>query len=201
MKKIVAVMLAAVLMLTACGKEETVETGRDRVREERTKAGTDADAGFADRANADNGTGSIKELSEGDVAPDFTAELVDGSSFKLSEHDDKVVLINFWATWCGPCRESIPELQALYEKYHDKGLEIYSVSEDENENNWKSFLPESGMNWVNVRDTHPGRNEKSMWTEYALHGIPTMLIIDGETGAIIFRDRMKDIADIVPALF
>lgn len=47
----------------------------------------------------------------------------------------------------------------------------------------------------------PGRNDKSMWTEYALHGIPTMLIIDGETGAIIFRDRMKDIADIVPALF
>jgi hypothetical protein len=94
----------------------------------------------------------------------------------------------------GSC-QSLPEYCTV------KGLEIYSVSEDVSEKNWKNFLPESGMNWINVRDTHPGRNDKSMWTEYALHGIPTMLIIDGETGAIIFRDRMKDIADIVPALF
>lgn len=49
--------------------------------------------------------------------------------------------------------------------------------------------------------THPGRNDDSMMTEYALYGIPTYLIIDGETGAIIFRDRMKDIATVIPALF
>ena len=130
---------------------------------------------------------------------------IDGNPISLSSvvnnPANRYILLDFWATWCGPCRESIPELQALYEKYHDKGLEIYSVSEDENENNWKSFLPESGMNWVNVRDTHPGRNDNSMMTAYALHGIPTMLIIDGEAGAIIFRDRMKDIATAVTALF
>ena len=57
------------------------------------------------------------------------------------------------------------------------------------------------MNWVNVRDTHPGRNDDGMMTAYALHGIPTMLIIDGKTGAIIFRDRMKDIAPVITALF
>ena len=57
------------------------------------------------------------------------------------------------------------------------------------------------MNWVNVRDTYPGRNDKGMMTVYALHGIPTMMLIDGETGAIIFRDRMKDIVPVITALF
>ena len=146
---------------------------------------------------------------EGSESPNYFIDMelpdINGNPISLSSvvnnPANRYILLDFWATWCGPCRESIPELQALYEKYHDKGLEIYSVSEDENENNWKSFLPESGMNWVNVRDTHPGRNDNSMMTEYALHGIPTMLIIDGETGAIIFRDRMKDIATAVTALF
>lgn len=146
---------------------------------------------------------------EGSESPNYFIDMelpdINGNPISLSSvvnnPANRYILLDFWATWCGPCRESIPELQALYEKYHDKGLEIYSVSEDENENNWKSFLPESGMNWVNVRDTQPGRNDNSMMTAYALHGIPTMLIIDGETGAIIFRDRMKDIATAVTALF
>ncbi len=146
---------------------------------------------------------------EGSESPNYFIDMefpdIDGNLISLSSvvnnPANRYILLDFWATWCSPCRESIPKLQALYKEYHDKGLEIYSVSEDVSEKNWKNFLPESGMNWINVRDTHPGRNDKSMWTEYALHGIPTMLIIDGETGAIIFRDRMKDIADIVPALF
>ncbi len=146
---------------------------------------------------------------EGSESPNYFIDMefpdIDGNLISLSSvvnnPANRYILLDFWATWCNPCRQSIPKLQALYKEYHNKGLEIYSVSEDENEKNWKSFLPESGMNWVNVRDTHPGRNEKSMWTEYALHGIPTMLIIDGETGAIIFRDRKKDIATVIASLF
>lgn len=132
--------------------------------------------------------------------PDVNGNLISLSSV-VNNPANRYVLLDFWATWCSPCRESIPKLQALYNEFHDKGLEIYSVSEDVNENNWKSFLPESGMSWVNVRDIHPGRDDKSMWTEYALHGIPTMLIIDGETGAIIFRDGTKEIANVITALF
>ncbi len=172
MKKIVAVMLAAVLMLTACGKEETVETGRDRVREERTKAGTDADAGFADRANADNGTGSIKELSEGDVAPDFTAELVDGSSFKLSEHDDKVVLINFWATWCGPCVREMPAFEMLKADNMD-GFELVCVNCMDDKSTVDAFVKENGYGFNIAYDTD-GRIE----TYYPTEGIPYTLIVD-----------------------
>lgn len=146
---------------------------------------------------------------EGSETPNYFIDMefpdVDGNLISLSSvvnnPANRYILLDFWATWCSSCRESIPKLQALYTAYHDKGLEIYSVSEDQNENNWKNFLPESGMNWVNVRDTHPGRNDDGMMTVYALHGIPAMLIIDGKTGAIIFRDRMKDIAPVVTALF
>lgn len=133
--------------------------------------------------------------------PDINGNLVSLSSV-VNNPANRYILLDFWATWCSSCRASIPELQALYEQYHDKGLEIYSVSEDEKEQNWKNFLPESGMTWVNVRDTHPGRsNSDSMWNTYALPGIPTTLIIDGQTGAIIFRDRTKDIATAIQALF
>ena len=132
--------------------------------------------------------------------PDIDGDLISLSSV-VNNPANRYILLDFWATWCSPCRESIPKLQALYKEYHDKGLEIYSVSEDVNERNWKNFLPESGMTWVNVRDVNPGRNDKGMWKEYALHGIPAYLVIDGETGAIIFRDRTKDIATVITALF
>ena len=133
--------------------------------------------------------------------PDIDGNLISLSTV-VGNPANRYILLDFWATWCGPCRKSIPKLQALYEQYHDRGLEIYSVSEDVSEDNWKKFLPESGMTWVNVRDVNPGRNNGgSMWNEYALSGIPGMLIIDGETGAIIFRDRTKDIAEAVSALF
>ena len=126
---------------------------------------------------------------------------VDGNMISLSSvvnnPANRYVLLDFWATWCGPCRESIPVLKALYDKYHGKGLEIYSVSEDENEKNWKSFLPENGMTWINVREVNPGRKDNNAWSEYALHGIPTMLLIDGETGEILLRDNLKNIDTFV----
>ena len=147
---------------------------------------------------------------EGSASPNCFIDMefpdIDGNLISLSSVVDnpanRYVLLDFWATWCGPCRKSIPKLQALYEQYHGKGLAIYSVSEDVSEDNWKKFLPESGMTWVNVRDVNAGRNNSdSMWNEYALSGIPGMLMIDGQTGAIIFRDRTKDIAEAVSALF
>ena len=132
--------------------------------------------------------------------PDIDGNLISLSSV-VSNPANRYILLDFWATWCSPCRESIPKLQALYKEYHDKGLEIYSVSEDESEKNWKNFLQESGMTWVNVRDVYPGRNDNGMMNKYALTGIPSYLVIDGETGAIIFRDMTKDIATVIPALF
>lgn len=68
----------------------------------------------SDRPNADRKTGTPKELGNGDIAPEFTLDLLNGSTFRMSEHDDEIVLLNFWATWCGPCVKEMPDLQKLY---------------------------------------------------------------------------------------
>jgi len=119
----------------------------------------------------------------------------DGNPVSLSsvvnDPANRLVLLDFWAVWCDPCREAIPSLRALYAKYHDKGLEIYSVSEDSKDETWKPYLSENGMTWVNVRDINAGRKNSKAWSEYALTGIPTTLLIDGTTGEILSRDVLR----------
>jgi thiol-disulfide isomerase/thioredoxin len=124
--------------------------------------------------------------------PDAQGKRVSLSSV-VNNPANRYVLLDFWATWCSPCRESVPALRALYAKYHAKGLEIYSVSEDSNTDGWKSFLPKNGMTWVNVLDDNPGRKNSKVWSAYALHGIPTTLLLDGATGEILVRDNLKRI--------
>ncbi len=112
---------------------------------------------------------------------------------------NRYVLLDFWATWCSSCIDALPELKEAYAKYHESGLEIYSVSEDTNKEGWKAFLKENGMNWVNVIDDKPGRKDSKVWYEYALRGIPTVLLIDGETGEIL--DHNPDLETLLPSLF
>lgn len=78
---------------------------------------------FPNRPNADTKNGTPKELSVGDVAPEFTIKMLDGSQFRMSEHDKEVVLLNFWATWCGPCVKEMPDLIQLA----NDGIEGFSV--------------------------------------------------------------------------
>ena len=111
------------------------------------------------------------------------------------------MLLDFWATWCGPCIKSVPQLREIYAKYHDRGLEIYSVSEDQNKDSWKSYIKENGMIWVNVLDDNAGRKKSKAWYDYALNGIPTMLLIDGQSGEIIDRGNQLDLDGILSELF
>lgn len=122
--------------------------------------------------------------------PDATGKPVSLKSV-VNNQANRYVLLDFWATWCSGCVEKIPQLKELYAKYHEKGLEIYSVAENPDVEYWKTFIKEKGMTWVNVCDDHPGRDGKA-WKDYTLPGIPTVLLIDGETGAIIARDVDMD---------
>lgn len=122
--------------------------------------------------------------------PDATGKPISLKSV-VNNPANRYVLLDFWATWCSGCVESIPQLKELYAKYHEKGLEIYSVAENPDVDYWKTFIKEKGMTWVNVCDDQPGRDSKA-WKDYTLPGIPTVLLIDGETGAIIARDVDMD---------
>ena len=124
---------------------------------------------------------------------DMTYPDVNGKPVSLSSvvknPANRYVLVDFWATWCSPCVASVPMLRDLYAKYHAKGFEIYSVSEDGNEENWKSFVSKNQMTWINVKDDKPGRRDSKAWYDYALSGIPTFVLIDCKTGEIIARDN------------
>lgn len=122
--------------------------------------------------------------------PDATGKPVSLKSV-VNNPANRYVLLDFWATWCSGCVEKIPQLKELYAKYHEKGLEIYSVAENPDADYWKTFIKEKGMTWVNVCDDQPGRDSKA-WKDYTLPGIPTVLLIDGGTGAIIARDVDMD---------
>ena len=128
----------------------------------------------------------------------------DGNPVRLSDvvnnPANRYVLLDIWATWCSPCRESIPDLREAYSKYHEKGLEIYSLSEDEREKNWKQYIQDNGMTWINVLDTECGRRNSIAWYAYALNGIPTVILIDGDTGEIIARGNQLDLDAILSEL-
>lgn len=83
--------------------------------------------------------------SIGDTAPNFTARDVNGNTVRLSDYKGKVVLIEFWATWCGPCRELTPVLNKIYEKYKDKEFVVLALTPEENTNTVKSYIKENNV--------------------------------------------------------
>jgi len=80
------------------------------------------DPRFKNRPNADEKTGTRKELEAGDVAPEFTVPMTGEKDFRMSDHDDEVVLLNFWATWCGPCVKEMNDLGKLADEYKGKAV-------------------------------------------------------------------------------
>lgn len=117
------------------------------------------------------------EIAIGDVAPDFTAELTDGESVTLSEVQDKVVLLNFWATWCGPCVREMPALEKLQEEYGDKLL-VLAVNSMEDKGTVDSFVEETGYTFPIAYDVNG-----EIGVKYPTTGIPYTLII-GKDGIV-----------------
>ena len=109
----------------------------------------------------------------GKLAPDFKLENLDGQSVSLSDFRGKPVLINFWASWCGPCRAEMPYIQQIYEEWSDKGLEVLAIDIGESSSKVKEFLQSQGLSIPVLLDT-----EKNVAQEYNITGIPTTFFID-----------------------
>lgn len=83
----------------------------------------------------------------GEKAPDFQVTLIDGSSARLSDTKGKYTLLQFWGSWCGPCRSENPRLATIYRKYHKQGFEIFSIALEQNPRNWQRAIDEDGLVW------------------------------------------------------
>lgn len=116
-------------------------------------------------------------LRPGSIAPEIVMQGVDGNNIKLSDLKGKVVLIDFWASWCGPCRKENPHVVKLYEKYKDAGFDIYSVSLDKTKDRWMKAIEQDGLVWPShVSDLKGWKNEAAQ--KYQVSSIPFTVLID-----------------------
>jgi peroxiredoxin len=118
----------------------------------------------------------FSQMRPGQNAVDLSLPDLNGKTVSLSEFKGKVVLLDFWASWCGPCRHNNPKLVKLYNKFHDKGFEIYGVSLDEDTKSWKKAVRNDKLNWVQVIDDK-GWDAVSIAT-YGINFIPSSFLID-----------------------
>ena len=119
---------------------------------------------------------TFSQMNTGTPAADLSLPDMNGNLIRLSDLKGKVVLIDFWASWCGPCRKNNPHLVKLYHKYHGKGLEIFGVSLDEDHQNWKEAVSHDRMDWIQVIDDK-GWNASSALA-YGVEMIPSSFLID-----------------------
>lgn len=140
------------------------------------------------RANED---ASQVELST--KAPEISLKSPDGKTVKLSKLKGKMVLIDFWASWCGPCRKENPNVVEAYNKYKSakfknaKGFEVYSVSLDRNEEAWKNAIKEDKLVWKN----HGWDKDGAVSKLYQVFSIPSGFLVDGEGNVVAKGQELR----------
>ena len=132
------------------------------------------------------------------LAPNFRITTVQGQDLSLKQFAGKIVVLDFWATWCPPCRESVPELRDLTRKYDPAKLVLISISADEEEDAWHQFIAENKMTWPQYRDA-----DKKLVNAFTVRAYPTYLVIDGDgviTQRIVGADPKQSVVNQLVAI-
>jgi peroxiredoxin len=132
----------------------------------------------------------MKAVDIGQPYTDFALPTPDGSTLAVSDvHQGNVMLIDFWASWCGPCRRANPEVVAIYSEYKDKGFEILGVSLDRDEASWKKAIEDDKLTWPHISDLKYWNSEGAEL--YGVPAIPHTVLVDRE-GKIIAKNLHGD---------
>lgn len=145
-----------------------------------------------------------ESLNTGDLAPEIVLPNLNGDSISLSSLRGKIVLIDFWASWCAPCIKEQPELAHLYKKYKDadfkggKGFDIYGVSLDSKKAAWEKTIKKLKINWTQVSDL-------KFWSSpvaqtYHIDALPFNVLIDGEGKIIAMNLHGQELEDFIHSL-
>ena len=172
---------------------------RVKIRDAQPIAGSEADANQSIESAAESETESLADtainslselasdlgpavgLAEGNRAPAFTIDTLDAASLSLSDLSDKVVLLNFWGTWCGPCRREMPEFQKAYEEWGPRGFEIVAIAYNDSEEAMADFRDEFGLTFTLALDSSGEINDA-----YAIQTRPSSYLL-GKDGLILAR--------------
>lgn len=143
-------------------------------------------------------TANQEKIKEGAEAPDFSGTTIDEKPIKLSDYKGKVVLIDFWATWCGPCLMELPNIKKLYEANKDKGFEIIGVSADEDVADLKKLVEQENLQWPQIFDG--GDDGGKIQEIYGVMKYPTTVLVDKEGKISVVDARGEDLDKAVEKL-
>lgn len=129
----------------------------------------------------------IMAIGVGQIAPDFTLNTPEGKPITLSSLRGKCVLIDFWASWCGPCLREAPNVKKVYDSYRDKGFEVLSVSIDDDKDKWVQAIQKHQLNWLHVSSLKGWKCTVAKL--YQVSGVPAMFLIDKDGRIVSTKAR------------
>ena len=160
----------------------------EQLKERYNLLGEKAKAGAQGKAIAAQ-IAKLESTAIGQIAPNFTITTPEGESISLYDIKGKVKLIDFWASWCGPCRGENPHVVEIYKEYHPKGLEIFGVSLDNNKEAWVKAIADDGLVWKHGSDLKGWQSAPAKL--YSVTGIPHTILLD-ENNKIIAKNLRGD---------
>ncbi len=150
---------------------------------------------------SDATTSETHATADGKQAPDFTLTTTDGKTLKLSDYKGKGVIVNFWATWCPPCRAEIPDMVELQKEYASKGFSFIGIAVGDEEEKVKAFVTAQKMNYpVAMGSRELAMSYGKFTKEGAIQGIPTSFVINGKGEIVEYFVGARDKAAFAEAI-
>lgn len=141
----------------------------------------------------------LRRIAPGAMAPVFTAKTWNGDTLSIADLRGKYLILDFWASWCIPCRAETVHIKKLYHQYHNRGLDVFSVSSDKDENAWRKAIEQDQMVWN--QGILLGKNKVHVYELYGIVGIPAIWVIDPDGKIIAKNLRGENLKDFCARLF